>query len=295
LKFAARRARAILRASLAPGGRASSETRAFVGARTTAFSCRRGRERTLALPVGEVAHFAVALEVAATSRLATGIGHIVEVAPEGGAVRNPALALRSRWQRAPASPVKLFHVTFLGRLGDADTDSTSLKGRSRKIKSLLQTVNSLKFNVTKTLRALCQLVLHNTDVRDTALGEELRDIIGSRIKREVSDMGRIRGLGGQGEWLSQRIAAVVEATTSTESSRRSGRWATVESEAGRGRSSRQRHVLHLVSPRAKVLVGQEVPEGHLLGLLLSGRHDCGLFENGKRAKGVLARASQEIE
>jgi hypothetical protein len=99
-------------------------------------------------------------------------------------------------------------LSRLTRFGDADTDSTSLKGRSRKIKSLLQTVNSLKFNVTKTLRALCQLVLHNTDVRDTALGEELRDIIGSRIKREVSDMGRIRGLGGQGEWLSQRIAAV---------------------------------------------------------------------------------------
>jgi hypothetical protein len=117
LEFAARRARAILRASLAPCGRASSETRAFVGAGTAAFSSRRGRKRTLALPVGEVADFAVAFEVATASRLATGIGDIVEIAPKGGTVRNPALTLRSRWQRAPASPVKLFHVTFLGCSG----------------------------------------------------------------------------------------------------------------------------------------------------------------------------------
>lgn len=110
LKFTTRGSRALLGASFAPGGGRRASTAALPRCRSTT----NGRKRALALPVAEVARLAVRFKVAAGWTVAASVGNVVQGASKCGAVRNTALSGLWGGERAPAGPIKLLDITFLG-------------------------------------------------------------------------------------------------------------------------------------------------------------------------------------
>lgn len=94
------------------------------------------------------------------------------------------------------------------RLRNADSDRSALESSTRKVQGLLQTVDGVEFDVTKSLRALCQFILHNTDVGHIATREEFLNIGGGRIEGKVADVRGVRRLGRKRKRLSNRERAV---------------------------------------------------------------------------------------
>lgn len=80
-----------------------------------------------------------------------------------------------------------------------------------QVESLLQTIDSLKLDVAKALRGLCQLVLHNSDIGHAAASKQVGDVIGSRIEGKVPNVGS----EGRLSWKSKRLANGVSTPLST--------------------------------------------------------------------------------
>lgn len=73
-----------------------------------------------------------------------------------------------------------------------------MEGCAGESKSLLQSFNRGKFDVTEAFGGVVQLVLDNTDIGHFAIGEQLGDVGGAGVEGKVSDMGCVWGFGWQG-------------------------------------------------------------------------------------------------
>lgn len=91
--------------------------------------------------------------------------------------------------------------------GDTGTDGASLESGSRQVKSLLQAIDGLKFDIAESLRGVGQLVLHDADIGHAASSEEVGDIVGSRFEGKVSNVGGKRRLGGEVKRLANSVSA----------------------------------------------------------------------------------------
>lgn len=93
-------------------------------------------------------------------------------------------------------------------LGDADAHIAALELGAGQVERLLQAVERAEFDVAKALGLAIELVLDDAHVGDLAVGEEVVDIALGGVEGEVAQMGRVRGLRGEGELLASREAAL---------------------------------------------------------------------------------------
>ena len=93
-------------------------------------------------------------------------------------------------------------------LGDADAHIAALELGAGQVERLLQAVERAEFDVAKALGLAIELVLDDAHVGDLAVGEEVVDIALGGVEGEVAQMGRVRGLRGEGELLAGREAAL---------------------------------------------------------------------------------------
>lgn len=88
------------------------------------------------------------------------------------------------------------------RLGNADSDISTLELRARKLECLFQAIEGSKLDIAKAFRLPLQLVLDDANAGDLAASEEVTDIALSSVEGKVTQMGGIRGLGRQRKLLA---------------------------------------------------------------------------------------------
>ena len=84
-----------------------------------------------------------------------------------------------------------------------------MERRAREIQSLPQTLDGLELDISKTLRGLCQLVFHETNVRHATCSEKLGDIGVSCFERKVANVASVGGLCGEIKRLPDGISTTL--------------------------------------------------------------------------------------
>jgi hypothetical protein len=239
----------ILRSAFAPGRRLPSLASWAVISRTAALSwwARRlnRRQRSLALPVVEVADFAVALELgsppfAALSPFTACVRLVVEAliaASVGGTAH--ALALIGEIREGALSGPVVKHARLrslrailsctvtlpseesiagkkgsmpLTRLSNRHLDIPSLELSATEIQGLLEAFQRSKLNVSETFRLLLYLIFNNADVGDRAPVKEVMYITFRDVVGQIAKMGRERRLSWERELLARGISSVSTAS-----------------------------------------------------------------------------------
>lgn len=103
------------------------------------------------------------------------------------AAKNSSIAVRLK--RGKGGPTWLSH---------AHSDSTSLECGTGVPQSFLQSVHRSKLDVAEALRRSGNFVLYDTDVCHIAAPEQVGNVAGGGIKREVANVGSVRRTGRQG-------------------------------------------------------------------------------------------------